>query len=219
MGFYYTSLFSIVPLGIAYGALALLYWALVRGTRGMRARWAVLGVAAPILLAVPIAEEVWIAWNFGQACKEAGTFIHKKVQVEGFYDDTTHWWRQLKESSTYRFVESRDNQNGNLWRVERNGNGVKHFRIDRPTARYHFKATHPIGGTWTAHKVGRSEWVVLDAERNEEIARYTVFGRRPPWFFIWLDTPAFACDEPGKWPLARGNSLIYRDVLIPIVQR
>lgn len=45
MGFYYFSFFSIVPLGIAYGVLALVFWAIVRSTRGMHGRAAVLGVA------------------------------------------------------------------------------------------------------------------------------------------------------------------------------
>jgi hypothetical protein len=206
MGFYYFSIFSIVPLSIAYGALALLYWALVRGTRGMRARWALLGVAAPVFLALPIAEEWWIAWNFGQACKEAGTFIHKKVQVDGFYDDTTHWWRQLAESSSYRFVESRDNSNGNLWRVERNGIGVKHFRIDRPTARYHYKWLSHVPQT---HKVVKHEATVTDSATNEILGRELNYGRHAPWYFIGLDAPIKIC--VGKRDV---RGMLYENVLL-----
>jgi hypothetical protein len=86
--------------------------------------------------------------------KDAGIFVYKTVEVEGFYDDTTHWWRQLIESN-YQFVESRDNTYGGLWRVERDGKGVRHFKIDRPTARYHY--TTNIYGTRVAHKITRQE--------------------------------------------------------------
>ncbi len=218
MGFYYVSLFSIAPLGLAYGALALLFWGVVRATRGMRARSALLGISGAVFLLLPVSEELWIAWNFGQACKQAGTFIHKKVRVEGFYDDTTHWWRQLKESTNYRFVESRDQSSGALWRVERDGDEVKHFRIDRPTARYHYLWPRKHG-TPVAYKIGRSERLVIDTQTGDQIARYIGFGRRPPWFWIGLDTPAFACDAPGRWPYARGNPLIYQGALIPVAQR
>ncbi len=207
MGFYYTSFFSIVPLGIAYGALALLYWALVRGTRGMPARAVVLGLAVPVFLVAPVAEELWIAWNFGQACKEAGTFIHKKVQVEGFYDDTSHWWRQLKENSNYQFVESRDQSNGTLWRVERHGEEVKHFRIDRATARHHYNWLSHLP---QAHKVVKHDATVTDIETKEILGRELNYGRHAPWFFIGLDAPLKICI--GKRDV---KGMLYENVLLP----
>lgn len=215
MGFYYFSIFSLVPLAIAYGALGVLFWGIARGMRSVRRRGAILGAIAIVFLILPVGEELWIAWNFDQACKQAGTFVYKKVQVEGFYDDTTHWWRQLKESSTYKFVESRDTSTGALWRVERDGDDVRHFRIERPTARYHFKNIDPIGGTPWAHKVVRSgSSLVFDVQSEEEVARYVSFARRPPWYFMGLDTPGFGCDAPKRWPYTRGSGLIYRDALI-----
>lgn len=260
MGFYYTSFFSIVPLGIAYGLLALLYWALVRGTRGVRGRAALLGLSGIVFLLGPVAEELWIAWNFGQSCKEAGTYIHRKVQVEGFYDDSGGGSLELVQSGRYRFVEARG-RNGytrlmkgdaeflgealarysidsagqevakqDVIRVKlndriealvypRRGESWRIELLDRPSARYHFKMTDPMGGTRIAHKVIGYGSVVVDTESNTEIARYRSYGRQPPWYFVWLDTPAFACDAPGRWPLTKGTALIYPDVLIPIGQK
>lgn len=215
MGFYYISIFSIVPLGIAYGVLALVYWGVVRATRGTRARRAILPIVGAVFLVLPISEELWIAWNFGQACKEAGTFIHKKVQVDGFYDDTTHWWRQLAESK-YQFVESRDNLYGTLWRVERAGDEIKHFKIDRPTARYHY--TKPHSHTRVAHKTTMFEYLVRDTQANEILAREKTYAREAPWYFISLDRPTLFCPVSGKYG-ERIHATIYDIVLQPSERR
>jgi hypothetical protein len=229
MGFYYFSILSIVPLGIAYGLLALVFWGIARITRGMTGRKALLTVLGTVFLILPVAEELWIAWNFGQACKEAGTLIYKKVQVEGFYDDTrpsrpgplAEQAKKSMDQSGYLFHERpfRDPQGGasKVVRYEKvNGEWLSKV-LDRPTARYHYKWPNPYGAKVT-YKVGKSERVVIDAETNEQIARYISFGRRPPWYWIGFDKPAFACDSPGQWPLTRGSPLLYRVVLIPVGQ-
>jgi hypothetical protein len=220
MGFYYISIFSLIPLAIAYGLLALVFWGLTRITREMRGRKAVLVAVGAVFLVLPVAEEVWIAWNFAQACGEAGTFIYKRVQVEGFYDDTrtTHAGpptpQAVKsfEESGYQFLEMKGKEK--FIRIEKTDGNWRAVVLDQPKARYHYRWPDPYG-VRVAHKVGKSERLVIDTETNEQIARYTGFGRRPPWFWIGLDTPPFACDAPGRWPLARGNPLIYREALIP----
>lgn len=262
MGFYYLSISSLLLLGVVYTVLLLLFLGIARVTRGMRGRKALLGVVGTVFLILPIAEELWIAWHFGQACKQAGTFIYKKVEVEGFYDDTGGGtMTRLVGRPPYQFIESRESggkyrrvehasaeerSRALAWYSEKNpgkqpgpkewithpvsdrvhvtveidtGYAWRITQLDRPTARYHYKDTTPMNGTPWAHKVGKTESVVIDTETNEEIARYTAFGRRPPWFWIGLDTPAFACDAPGRWPYARGNPLVYRNALIPAGQR
>lgn len=216
MGFYYFSILSVIPPGIAYGVLLLLFWGIARVTRGMPGRKALLVVVGVVFLVLPVAEEFWIAWNFGQACKEAGTFIQRKVQVEGFYDDTSHWWRQLAESK-YQFVESREYGTKKYWRVERDGKNLKHFAIDKPAARYHFKM--PYSHTPVAHKITKHEAVVLDSSAGTVLAKYTRFSRDSPWFYVALGKGDFSCDAPRRWPLTRGSFSIYRDVLEPSVQR
>lgn len=209
MDFYYFSIFSFVPLGIAYGVLALIYWSAVRASRGIPARKALLSAIGALFLVLPISEELWIAWNFGQACKEAGTIIFKKMQVEGFYDDTTHWWRQLAESK-YQFVESRDRLHDALWRVERAGDEIKHFKIDRPTARYWYSMDQ---GRTISHKVRVQQATVVDKESGELLARFAEYNREAPWYFISLGRPRQSCDAQA----GHGGSgfLVYQDVLIP----
>lgn len=212
MGFYYISLSSIVPLAIAYGVLGLVFWGIARLTRGMRARAALLGIVGAVFLLLPVSEELWIAWTFGQACKEAGTFIVKKVQVDGFYDDTMRSAYENTKRGSYRFVEQRTEDRKGVERVEQADKEAesralawyvsqnpdkalpksvifqadesvrivvfpstreawKVTKLDRPTARYHFRNTDPVGGTSWGHKVVRLGSAVIDTEMNEEIAR------------------------------------------------
>lgn len=260
MGFYYISIFSIFLLAIVYGVLSLIFWGIARITRGMPGRKALLAVVGAVFLVLPVAEELWIAWNFGQACREAGTFIYKKVRVEGFYDSTMRSAYENTKPGRYRFVEHATEDRKGIERVERADdesrskalswyaernpgkglpasqsviyplndkerivvfpNGIdawKITRLDRPTARYHYKFEDR--GTEVSHKVVKSGAVVIDSENNQPIARYASYGRRPSWFFIGLDVPAFACDAPGRWPLTKNSLLVYRDVLIPAVQQ
>jgi len=206
MRFYYFSVFS----WMAYG----LYLVLVVGA--LSALWSKafnLKLANPvywILVAAitigPWSEELWIAYNFDYLCrKDAGVFINKTVEVDGFYDDTTHWWRQLAESK-YKFVESKDYIDKTLWRVERAGDEIRHFRIDKPTARYHYKRVDVH--TPVAHQIKRFENVVVDSQSGEVLARYTDYSRGPYWFFISLGTASIECRETrGK------SSVVYYGVL------
>lgn len=195
MGFFYISLLSIVPLTIAYAAVGCLFLALVRLSRGLSGRKIILAVGALALIALPIGEELWIAWKFGQACKHAGLSIYKKVQVDGFYDDTAHWWRQLSESK-FAFVESRDPLHQSLWRAERTGNEIRHFKIDRPTARYHF--TRPHNHTPVAHKVRMFEYLVRDVHANEILAREQTYAREAPWYSRFFDRRTLFCPVSGE---------------------
>lgn len=215
MGFYYISILSLMPLAMAYAVLAALFGVLAYVTRGIPLRKTMLALLGVAFLVIPVSEELWIAWNFGQACKHAGTLIHKKVVVDGFYDDTTHWWRQLA-GSDFAFVESRDNPRSSLWRVEREGNQLKHFKIERPTARYHYKM--PSSHAAVAHKIVKHETVVLDTTAGELVGRYTRFSRHAPWFY-WGAPGEFSCDAEASWPTARGTFEIYEKVLIPSVAK
>ena len=214
MSFYYFSTLSLPLLGVVYGLLLLLFWGMARLTRGMLGRTALLGVVGVVFLVLPVAEELWIAWNFGQLCKkDAGLIVKKTVQVEGFYDDTTHWWRQLSESG-FHFVESRDNTYGGVFRVERDRAELRHFKIDHPTARYRFFRDSSKG---IGHRLWKQESRVQDSKTGEVISEYRVYIRGAPWFYIGLDRPNMGCDGPDGGPHSKHKNsfLIYRDVLIP----
>ena len=118
MGFYYISILSALPLAIAYGALAVVFAIVFRLSRGMRARSAVLAVLATVFVILPVGEELWIAWNFAQACKAAGTVIHRKVFADGFFDATL---RSAFENTRhgYRFIEHPSDDRRGVERVEK----------------------------------------------------------------------------------------------------
>ena len=118
MGFYYISIFSIVPLAIAYLIVSLVFLGVVALTRGTRGRALILAVSAVVLFALPVSEEFWIAWRFGQACKEAGTVVYKKVEVDGFYDATMRSAWENTKPGRYRFVEEATEDRKAFERVE-----------------------------------------------------------------------------------------------------
>jgi len=206
MRFYYISIFSVVFLGLIYLiGTGLLAWIGLWLRKRWKRAWTVMVPLFLLLYIAPIGEEFWIAWNFGQLCKkDAGLFVYKTVEVEGFYDDTIHWWRQLAESK-YQFMESRDNTYGGLYRVERDGSGVRHFKIERPTARYHYRWPHM--DTPMRHKVEKIERIVVDSQTGETLARETKYRRKAPWFFIGLDRPVMLCPGPGEHPLEKYGSV------------
>lgn len=176
MGFYYISIFSIFLLGIVYAVLVLIFWGIARVTRGMPGRKTLLGIVGAVFLVLPVGEELWIAWNFGQACKEAGTFIFKKVQVDGFYDDTTGWGpRQLAESK-YVFMESRDILKRRLLRVEPADDAAR----DRALTWYaeKIRGKQPVEGPFVVQPIRDKEQIVvapnrIDAWRVSTIDRPT----------------------------------------------
>jgi hypothetical protein len=214
MRFYYMSLFSLVLVGLIYvfGTIFLVWLGKILKNRWDGA-WKLMVPLFPLLYIGPIAEELWIAWNFGRLCKkDAGLFIYRTAEVQGFYDDTTHWWRQLAESD-YQFVESRDNTFGGLYRVERDGGKLKHFEIERPTARY--QITKPHDHTAVAYKTKMFEWLVQDTSTSQVLAREKTYARSAPWFFIGVDRRTIFCKVSGR----QGEKLhvtIYDQVLKPM---
>lgn len=214
MVFYYTSVLSIVPLGIAYAIAALVYgfiwWLSGDATRRILIRL----VAAIVLLLLPVSEELWIAWNFGQACKEAGAFISKKVQVDGFYDDTrtTHAGKPTPqavesfEKGGYRFYEMKGS-NGGVVHIEKSDGQWNATMLDRPRARYHYQSRDHIP---QATKVVKHESVVVDTQERQILGRETIFGRYAPWFFIGHDAPQMQC-----YGMRDVKGLIYQNVLPP----
>jgi len=217
MRFYYWSGLSWLVLLPVYAggllALGILGWVL---TKTWKHAWILIIPLLPVFAIWPWWEELHIAWNFGQLCKkDAGIFIYKTVEVDGFYDDTTHWWRQLAESD-YQFVESRERGPNVVWRVERDGNELKHFKIDRPTARYQYH--WPDFNRDVAHEIKRSSQEVVDTQTGEILGGSVRNGREAPWFFVSLDRPGMGCDRPvdGATGKHKTSFLIYRDILIPI---
>ncbi len=107
MRFYYISIFSVMLLGLIYlvGTVLLAWFGLWLRKRWNKA-WMVMVPLFLLLYTSPVAEEFWIAWNFGQLCKkDAGIFVYKAVEADGFYDATGGSF-ELIRSGQYRWIES-----------------------------------------------------------------------------------------------------------------
>ncbi len=230
MRFYYISIVSVMLLAIIYAAgtaiLALFgAWLKKRWAKA----WTVMVPLFLLLYAAPVAEEFWIAWNFGQLCKkDAGIFVYKTVEVEGFYDTTA----ELRNFSNPALPQSADYYNNGgfhfyeLTLLDARGGPkrVVHYEkangawtptvLDHPTARYHY--TRNIYGERVQHKISRQESRVTDSSTGEVVGRYVEYGRSPPWFFVSLGAAPYSCDGPDGGPNSKFNSLVYRDVLKPI---
>jgi hypothetical protein len=182
---------------LAYSALVLLFviWPLAGMLRKLRWKWEVLGPVALVLLAAPWAEEYWIAKNFYEACQNAGVHVYKKVEVEGFVDDTSRcdrdgikpgYWnfdgKSLADwdSRGYRFQENML-KDGGVVHLERTSQGLEASLLDHPTARYHYKHAYQPTPYETEEQIGwkleKLETVVVDSETGEIIGRDTKYRR------------------------------------------
>ena len=219
MRFYYISIFSVMVLGLIYllGS-GLLAWFGVWLRKRWKKAWTLMVPLFLLFYAAPVAEEFWIAWNFGQLCKkDAGLFVYKTVEVEGFYDDT-HTWAERRMNDPaeprYIFMEGRGQRNGEdvYWRHERVGGAIRSFEIKHPTSRYRFQKD---AGTPVSHKVYLQSSSVVEIQSQEILGRYMRYSRQAPWFLIGLNDPGLGCDGPDGGPDTRHSFLIYREVLKP----
>lgn len=226
MGFYYPSIISLTLLILFYiiGTVVLLkIWRRYRDDKHRALKMAPLFL---LLYFAPVAEELWIAWNFGHLCKkDAGIFINKVVEVDGFYDDTrpTTPVPRTKQAADdldrggYRFYEMvyRDLRGGanKVVRLEKINGVWTPAVLDKPTAKYHYSRDQY--GIPTSHKINRQEARVIDSGTGEVVGRYIAYSRGPHWFFIGLAAPRMGCDGPDMGPNTKHSSLIYEQVLRP----
>jgi hypothetical protein len=101
-----------------YGAIVItlvsLLWTKVLKLRLRNPAYWMLAIA---ILAAPWIEELWIAYNFDRLCrKDAGVFIYKTVDAEGYYEGTGKVTR-LVGRPPFKFIESPDD-GGKYRRVE-----------------------------------------------------------------------------------------------------
>jgi hypothetical protein len=210
MRFYYLSLFSLILLGVIYFVgTGLLVWFGSWLRKRWRQAWIVMVPLFLLLYIGPIAEELLIAWNFGHLCKkDAGIFIYKTVEVEGFYDATrpttpvprSDQAAQDLDRGGYRFYEMvyPDFKGGpdRVVHLEKVNSVWSPTVLDRPTARYHYRANRY--GIDVAHGVQRFEDKVVDTQTDEVLGRYVIYYRDAPWFFIGLDRPTIPCVETER---------------------
>jgi hypothetical protein len=116
MRFYYMSIFSLVFIAVIYAVAIFLASKLL----GKKFKGIVAWVVIAAILIAPWTEELWIAYNFGQLCrKDAGIFINKTVEVDGFYDSTMRSAYENTKPGRYRFVEHATEDRHGFERVQR----------------------------------------------------------------------------------------------------
>jgi hypothetical protein len=76
-------------------------------------------VLVAAIIVGPWVEEFWIAYNFDRLCKkDAGLFINKVVEVDGFYDSTLRSAYELTSAGRYKFAEHPTEDRKGTERVE-----------------------------------------------------------------------------------------------------
>lgn len=235
----------LTPIGIGvigiYSVIVgvVILWPLSRLLRNSRwKRWMVSIVGFP-LLAAPWAEEVWIAWHFNQACKDAGVKVVRQVEVEGYASGTNQYKRQSRneagplfkddqphqldfEKAGYRFYEDLLTDGG-ARHLEREGGQMMVTILDRPQARYHYKFLDPRQEVPIGRRLKKFGWQVIDSETNEIIGSHIQFKRYPSMAEgLWLQFfgPSLQICEGSapKPPASLSPELrysLYRYVLIP----
>ena len=203
-----------------------------------RWKWAVIVPPVIALLALPWAEEIWIAWHFNQLCKDAGVHVVRQVEVEGFADDTSRSSRVgLKpgllysdpkslaefDKAGYRFKEYML-EDGGVWHVERHSDGVYGSILEHPMARYHYKHAYQPKAYMQAESMGwktnKEETRVLDSETGEVLGRdtrYIRYSNAVEWLWVrFFGHGTSGCSGPLDQP-EKGKRVgqIYQYVLIP----
>ena len=198
MSFYPITFSSGALLATVYGLLLGLFVVVFHITRRIPGRRLILVIVAIGFLFAPIAEELWIARQFGHLCDEAGLVVNKVVVVDGFYDDTHSWSERRMNESAYRFVEGHGMSEGKdaYWRHERIGNQIRSFRIDKPSARYAFSMPH--NHSRVSYKIFLFEYLVADAQTGEVLAREKTYARNPFWFFVGSQKATRFCSVSGN---------------------
>jgi hypothetical protein len=171
-------------------------------------------VLAPIALAAPLADELWIGWHFHEACKGAGVQVTRKVEIEGFYNATTSGPSEPGtvtnpqaireyEKSGFRFWERRAGWSETKVSHVEKVNGEWHITIlNRPTARYQY--IKPIQDKVVSFKLRKIEYAVIDTQAGDQIGRSTIYKRYPGWVDgLWVGlfgSGMTMCPDPEMRP-------------------
>jgi hypothetical protein len=226
---FYLNFLSLLVLGAVYSVCIAVIAPVIYKCRGNRRLMFVFVPLSVAILIAPIAEELWISWNFYRFCsRDAGVQIHKTVVVDGYFDSTTDTDVSLVTSSAAKYLDERGFSFYEMTLPDGRGDPKKivHFEKanglwkanvqNQPSARYHY--FRPETNKRIAHKVSKNSELVLDSITGEAIATSTRYGRLAPWYFIALDVSGMACPS---WSSAEEvvPGTIYKLVFTPAKNR
>lgn len=187
----------ISPLYYLAGRLLVALW---RRMQPSPWRWGLLAFI-PFVVVLPFADELWITWNFERYCKEAGVKVVRKVEVEGFYDDTMPSGFELINRYGYRVMEHRASDGKTVERVEKNGEKWERTILEHAKARYHYRYANPRQWVPAGYQINRMERQVFDSVTGEVIGRQITFERYPGFIEgLWLrflGSGQIMCPDPG----------------------
>lgn len=173
-----------------------------RTARPGRWRWAIIAPLGVIALAAPWVDEAWIAWHFNELCKDAGVHVVRKVEVDGFYDDTMRSGYALIDRLGYKFVEHPSVDRKRVERIEKPQGKWQTTFVDKPTARYHYKK--PRNDADAGYQIAAIEYVVVDSQTGEVIGRKVIYKRYPGWANALLvrhfGSGMTMCPDPERGP-------------------
>ena len=214
------SIFTLLVMAMFYGIAAVVLLLLWRLLRDWTKKWIVLAPLAVVLIALPWADEVWIAWHFAKACETAGVHVVRKVEAEGFYDSTMRSGYELINRYGYTFMEQPEITNRTkIEHLEKLGGKWRKTVLNQATARYVYKFTDPRQEIPISRQLEKFETVIVDSQTGEVLGRDTSFKRFPSWINSWVGffgSGLTICkgplDEPDK---QKRSGLLYDYVLIP----
>jgi len=154
-------------------ALALLWLVWTRALKLKVSNPAYWILIAAILLG-PWVEELWIAYNFDRLCsKDAGLFVNKTVEVDGYYNDTAAGVTRIVEPP-YKFIEAPDSRG-------------KYRRIERGTADEKARAIAQYVEKNNGKRPGEKEWFTQPVSENVQVTVEMNTGN--VWRITKLDKP------------------------------
>ena len=166
-----------------------------------RRRW-VIAPLAVVLLALPWAEEAWLAWRFSNLCQDAGLHVYKTVEVDGYFDSTVvsvnYQIGAIGDPTQDRYTGAGFKYSENPWSMD--PSKIRHFEwqngqwyatvLARPISRYEYRdkptpkvlglraGEEAIGPHWWP-KLWRREDQIFDRQTGEIIAQRIRYTRNP----------------------------------------
>ena len=134
ISYFFMMIFYVISLGI----LSVL-WRLIEPGRLGRVFMSSIAI---VVIVLPWIDEIWIAYHFHEACKDAGIHVSRQVNVDGFYDDAIRSGYSIINRYGYGFMEHRSKKTGKVDHITKNNGQWKKETIDKPTARYPVSYTH-----------------------------------------------------------------------------
>jgi len=170
------------------------------------------------VLVLPYADELWIAWHFERACREAGVTVYRQVEVEGFFNGTGGPGTDMIEKQGFRFSEGYALGWKRVARIERDADRWKRTHFDKPQARYHYRYADPRQWVPAGYQMNRLERQVVDNETGEVLGREVLFERYPGFveglWIRFLGSGQTICEGNAPRP-PELRHLLYHCVLIP----